>query len=982
MMASDKLPAVGALSRQLQALSGSGWTNVQTPVRQGFEAVEATAHGLADQLAASRSELRRLEARLVGMEDMLSQRMDGHVRSTREEVDVLRSALDRVPRLGDVQGRRRTLESEVTKRTRELELSVAEVREESRKGVEAARQAATGKAGLPDLEAYCPRGEAATRTDVQDLENRLARKADREALDGDLATKVQGNAPVSWVDFERLLRDKADASALSELDANCATSAALERVEIGLARAAGMEEVRAFVEKQTGDIQAMSPALERLLAARAREEREAVERSPASPVTRGELPGLVRACLRGLRDGDGGGGGEDDGLFPSGISASQVQAAVSAGREVKRLRLELDESVGRVRARAEGIGKGLDQAKEELVSLLNAKAYKADVSLLLQGKADSGDLSRLAALVQTKVNESDHRESAARTAHSLTALSGEVCGLRGELRLDVERLSSRLLAKADSDDLTAVKKTVAGAAAAAVEAAKASAKATAAATIAAGGSTSDLTPSMLSPPPANLGNASSLLRSRNGDLNGDRNGDRNGDGDAGGDGRERGAAAPPSRGGGGLSREETRLLIRAELKRAGISDKITREEASVLAEDCAARALASATTTTDGLDRRISNINHRLQRSTVAVSQPHVERLFAAQSNLELRVARSLSLGRWLWRGVNFSAAYAAAAAAAAAAAPGNSAGIDGGGVTGDGGGFTSAGILLCGGSRVDGAGGGGGGGGGIWVPWEAEAANASPERLKVGPTHDRFRTCQSKYAEECEWTPGCASVTAVVPGLYLLSCGFFSQIPFVATVFHPYLLHVTPHNTTRTFVDCSRSAPHSVHLGPVPTPFLHRFCAQIYLNGDPVYSFSSRRREPLVSASGENDAHKPVSAAARPSADSKEACGDPTRCRSKHPAGEVLASSAREYLACPAGGVVSVKFEILVGEISGGRPSSGVLGGHGRLVGDRIVAAGIGEAPKEGPHGSYSGKSGEPAEGGCREDFPRPQGFLEIQKL
>lgn len=134
----------------------------------------------------------------------------------------------------------------------------------------------------------------------------------------------------------------------------------------------------------------------------------------------------------------------------------------------------------------------------------------------------------------------------------------------------------------------------------------------------------------------------------------------------------------------------------------------------------------------------------------VAVSQPHVERLFAAQSNLELRVARSLSLGRWLWRGVNFSAVYAAAVAAAPAAAAGNSAGIDGAGVTGDGGGFTSAGIPLLGGSRVDGAG-GGGGGGGIWVPWEAEAANASPERLKVRPTRDRFRTCQSKYAEEWE---------------------------------------------------------------------------------------------------------------------------------------------------------------------------------------------------------------------------------------
>lgn len=70
-MDAEETGAVGALTRQLQAMSGSGWTNVQTPVRQGFEAVEATAAGLAEQLAASREDVRRLEARLVGMEDMV-----------------------------------------------------------------------------------------------------------------------------------------------------------------------------------------------------------------------------------------------------------------------------------------------------------------------------------------------------------------------------------------------------------------------------------------------------------------------------------------------------------------------------------------------------------------------------------------------------------------------------------------------------------------------------------------------------------------------------------------------------------------------------------------------------------------------------------------------------------------------------------------------------------------------------------------------
>lgn len=49
---------------------------------------------------------------------------------------------------------------------------------------------------------------------------------------------------MSWPDFERLLREKADASAVAELEAGCSTVAALERVELGLARAVGMEEVR------------------------------------------------------------------------------------------------------------------------------------------------------------------------------------------------------------------------------------------------------------------------------------------------------------------------------------------------------------------------------------------------------------------------------------------------------------------------------------------------------------------------------------------------------------------------------------------------------------------------------------------------------------------------------------------------------------------------------------------------------------------
>ncbi len=108
----------------------------------------------------------------------------------------------------------------------------------------------------------------------------------------------------------------------------------------------------------------------------------------------------------------------------------------------------------------------------------------------------------------------------------------------------------------------------------------------------------------------------------------------------------------------------------------------------------------------------------------VAVSQPHVERLFAAQANLELRISRSLSLGRWLWRGVNFSGAAAAAGAATAATSGGGGGlgpGAGGsGGVDGVGGETLKLDLASTGVGR------------GVMVPWETEAANASPECLKV----------------------------------------------------------------------------------------------------------------------------------------------------------------------------------------------------------------------------------------------------------
>eukprot|EP00904_Undaria_pinnatifida_P008327 jgi/Undpi1/4624/HiC_scaffold_18.g07978.m1 len=629
-MASSQASLVGTLSRQLQATSAGGWANIQTPVREGFEAVEITTNVLAEELSASREDVRQLEARLVGMEEMLSRRVDSSARNVMEEINVLQTALDSLPRLTDVQTIAqeacRSWESAVTEKSRALERALAEVHEESRKAVEVLRQAVSGKAGLSDL-------EAATRSELLDLEGRVGRKADTDTLAASLSTKVP------WPDFERLLREKADASALTEINSTCATSAALERVELALARSVGMEEVRAFVESQTGDIQAMSPALTRLLATRAKEEREAAERAPASSVTRAELPGLVQASLRELRDGG-------SGILSPRAHAAQVQAAISAGREStlrtvasklahargaqqeelltqeKRFRLELEESVGRVRGRVDGVSKGMEQTKGELVALLNSKAYKADVSLALQGKADSAGLESVAAIVRSKVNESDHREISSRTLHTIAALSAEVAGIRTEMRADMERLSGRLLTKADSDDLVGLKSSWKAVTSAPPLQALASVVPQPQ-PVAPASATTLPDPESVARRPRKGGGAASISRPQGSQTQARieekvppqqpplsvaaSQSERNG------------SSLPRKVNGGaadrGLTREETRLLIRAELKRAGISEKITREEASVQAEACASRALSITSNALAATDLRVRTISEQIEKS-------------------------------------------------------------------------------------------------------------------------------------------------------------------------------------------------------------------------------------------------------------------------------------------------------------------------------------------------------------------------------
>eukprot|EP00903_Cladosiphon_okamuranus_P016054 g14821.t2 len=367
---------------------------------------------------------------------------------------------------------------------------------------------------------------------------------------------------------------------------------------------------------------------------------------------------------RGLADDSR--GGDDRRASRKGRSRSRSRST-SRGRSSRRPGSGRDrESGGGSRADARdrkdgGRGERVDLQCE----ILWAENCVRVALYLREGDADADCGDRLG------VDESDYRAASARTLHSLTALSGELVGLRGDLRLDVDRLSSRLLAK-------------------------------------------------------------------------------------------------------------------------------IREEAFVYAGECASRAPSSAS-------RDVKAI------FSVAVSQPHVEQLFAAQAILELRKTRSLSLGRWLWRGNNLSELWAAAKFGGGVAPVATENGLTGAPREPRG--------------RTQ----GGGDGKKVWAPWEVEAANASPEPLKARA-----------------WIPGGASVAVVVPGLYVVSSGFFSQLPFVA---------------------------------------------KVYLDVDPICSFSSPEQATFLGRQREK--LSPGSGLPEKEADETQG-GSRWRCRYNHPAGEVLATSAR----------------------------------------------------------------------------------------
>ncbi|CAM9541256.1 unnamed protein product [Ascophyllum nodosum] len=223
------------------------------------------------------------------------------------------------------------------------------------------------------------------------------------------------------------------------------------------------QQVQAFVEKQTVDIQAIYPALQDLLSARAKGELESAGggSDQASTVTKSELPVLVQSILRELRDG---GGTDCDDM-------ARIQAVIDASRECtlrtvdahleraigdqqqdmlaqeKRLVFEMEDNARHLSGRIEKLSKTLDRTKKEIVSALKSKAGTAEILQEVQRKADTSALKNALALIQSKVNNTDYKTASARTLQALSTLSSKVESFKAEFKADVERISNRLATK-------------------------------------------------------------------------------------------------------------------------------------------------------------------------------------------------------------------------------------------------------------------------------------------------------------------------------------------------------------------------------------------------------------------------------------------------------------------------------------------------------------------------------------------------------
>ncbi|CAM9339696.1 unnamed protein product, partial [Chrysoparadoxa australica] len=98
---------------------------------------------------------------------------------------------------------------------------------------------------------------------------------------------------VSWEDMEKIMRDKADVTALKAMQSQKLDAHIGERLEAAVQNLCSREEVCSLVQRETSLLRALQPQLERLLEAKERDDKEKLDRGPGSAVSREALPGLV-----------------------------------------------------------------------------------------------------------------------------------------------------------------------------------------------------------------------------------------------------------------------------------------------------------------------------------------------------------------------------------------------------------------------------------------------------------------------------------------------------------------------------------------------------------------------------------------------------------------------------------------------------------------------------------------------------------------
>jgi hypothetical protein len=434
------------------ALKESSWTNVQAPVVRALECMGEVVRQQARELASAREEAALAVREISSLKSEMRT-----VEARQPQMSALESRIDRLGEsmassAGTGKVWAKDLEDKWAGKQKEVMAAVSRLEDQIRRAAPSA-----------DLAGLLPRSEGVTRAELAELDARLQRKAESSNMDSHLAKRV------AWPDLENILRGKADVADVAALQRKKLDTTFAPKVEAQLAALVGRDELRRAVDDALGEIPAMAPRLRLLIAGADKEDRESAEGGSGSLLRRGDAEKLFEkwtkereARLAAVED-----------VLSRPVTGAQLRSALSTLRE--GIGRSMDGELGRWRAAAaEEQVLRLREVKAEVAAALKVMQHRidsargeAEASLSdlrgsisrkatladLEGKANAVDVVAISNSLSDKVGEGEFRESLARTMAAVSSLTSESAGVRIDVRGEMDRLSQRLVRKADADQL-------------------------------------------------------------------------------------------------------------------------------------------------------------------------------------------------------------------------------------------------------------------------------------------------------------------------------------------------------------------------------------------------------------------------------------------------------------------------------------------------------------------------------------------------